>query len=125
MFGLQTIQIILNFYRKNLLMIEFVRIFAPSYQLKHIITMAEIILKDVLKRLGMSQKDVAEKMGISPSLLNMRINSDNPTLKSIEEIADAIGVSVTDLIKGKNSSTTLICPHCGKPIQISLDVPKK
>lgn len=87
--------------------------------------MAEIILKDVLKRLGMSQREVAEKMGISPSVLNMRISSGNPTLKSIEEIADAIGVSVTDLIKGNNDTTKIICPHCGKPITISLEAPNK
>lgn len=47
---------------------------------------------------GTSIQEIAERLGISRRALSSRINS-NPTLKSLKEIAEAIGCDITELFR--------------------------
>lgn len=76
-----------------------------------------IQIKDLLKRKGMTAKELAVKIGISEGALSKSL-SGNPTLERLEEIAAALGISVPELFSAPKEGT-IICPHCGKPIQFA------
>lgn len=52
-------------------------------------------IKKVIKAKGLTAKDVADKMGITPIGLSQHING-NPSVKVLERIADAIGCEVSE-----------------------------
>ena len=45
----------------------------------------------------------------------------NPTLDTLEKIADSLGVCISELFKREDKG--LICPHCGNNIKV--DIQKK
>ena len=57
----------------------------------------KLYVKEVCATKHMSLKDLAEKLGITPSALSQIITSDNPGVKSLERIAEVLGVAITDL----------------------------
>ena len=57
----------------------------------------KLYVKEICCAKNVSLKDVAEKLGITPSALSQIITSDNPGVKSLERIADALDVAFTDL----------------------------
>ena len=81
-------------------------------------------VKEVLKQKGMTAKELAAKIGISDGALSQSIKEGaNPNLQTIKKIATALGVSVSELFATPDSSSgvTLRCPHCGKPIRVSVE----
>ena len=77
----------------------------------------ELKIKEILKSKGMTSAQLAERLGITKGALSNSINK-NPTLSTLEKIADALDVSIIDLFENKRSSVN--CPHCGKPISIEI-----
>lgn len=77
----------------------------------------ELRIKEILKSKGMTSAQLAEQLGITKGAFSNSINK-NPTLSTLEKIADALEVSVTDLFE--NRAVHANCPHCGKPINIEL-----
>lgn len=79
-------------------------------------------IKKVIKEHGYTIEGVAEKMGISRVTLSQNI-SRNPTVMTLERIADAIGCKVGDFFADDKSSLTptITCPHCGKEIRINVE----
>jgi transcriptional regulator with XRE-family HTH domain len=77
-------------------------------------------IKKKIQQNGMTLAMVAEKIGIKAPTLSTIINSNNPKFESLQKIADAIGISVSELVSDseENKSATIQCPHCGKPITI-------
>ena len=93
-------------------------------------------LRDNVKRLcklcGITQKELAAKIGISETSLNVSLKPDsNPSIKTMEKIAVGLGVSVSqllatpeelDLLAGKSREEehgkVLRCPHCGEEIEL-------
>ena len=59
----------------------------------------ELRIKEVIKQKGTSVTEVSEKMGISRVNLSNMINGGNPTLATLEKIADALDVSVVELFE--------------------------
>lgn len=59
--------------------------------------MANLIIKELMKRKGYTTYSLAEKLGMSQSGLFLRISSNNPTINSLQEIADALEVPLVDL----------------------------
>lgn len=53
-------------------------------------------VKELCRNKGITIKELAEKMGIAPESLSRAING-NPQLSTLNKIAEALGVSVTDL----------------------------
>lgn len=80
--------------------------------------MAELRIKELCKQQGITQVELAEKIGISQPSLSLRLK--NPNLSSLEEIAQALGISVRDLFKPEGNEAKLTCPHCGMPIEICI-----
>lgn len=59
-------------------------------------------IKEVCKEKKMTMAQVAEKIGINPITLSQSING-NPTLGRLAEVANALGVDVSDLFE-RNAS---------------------
>lgn len=89
-------------------------------------------IKTLCKLHGITQRQIAEKMGVTDNSLSMTLSKNNPQLSTLTDIADAIGVSVLQLLasseelelltgKGKQETENgkvLRCPHCGEEIEL-------
>lgn len=73
-------------------------------------------IKKVIKAKGMTVKEVAEKMGITPIGLSQHING-NPSVEVLERIAAAIGCDVRDFF-GESNTNTITCPKCGTVLEV-------
>lgn len=73
-------------------------------------------VKELLKRKGMTAKELAAKIGISEGALSKSL-SGNPTLDRIKQIATALGVEVSELFTAPKAGI-INCPHCGKSINL-------
>lgn len=74
-------------------------------------------VKGVIKEHGFTIEAVAERMGISVVTLHQNI-ARNPTIRTLQKIADVLGVNVGEFFKDE---FRLTCPHCGKPIKITIE----
>lgn len=86
-------------------------------------------IQKVIKAHGFTIASVAAKLknsrggiGISQGSLSSTLNG-NPSIDKLQEIADIIGVSLSELVADEASEkeTYIICPHCGEKIKISVE----
>ena len=81
----------------------------------------DLRIKEVIKEKGMTITELADKMGINRVNLSNMVNG-NPTVETLNKIADALEVSVTELFEqSKPGTASLSCPHCGKSINIKAE----
>lgn len=73
-------------------------------------------IKRAIKANGLTVKEVAERMGITPVGLSQHING-NPSVEVLERIAAAIGCNVRDFFEGADKST-ITCPKCGTVLEV-------
>jgi len=66
---------------------------------------------EICKQKGVSQKDLAEQIGLSAVGLSKAING-NPTKNTLEKIASALSVSIVDLFE-QPATDVINCPKCG------------
>ncbi len=77
----------------------------------------ELRIKDIIKEKGYTIKSLSEKMNINRVNLSNMING-NPTVETLEKIAIALDVPITELF-AKGVSVT--CPHCGGIVPIKVE----
>ena len=70
-------------------------------------------VKELCKNKGITIKELAEKMDIAPESLSRAING-NPQLSTIRKIAEALGVSVTDLFDSSEDELLAIVVCAGE-----------
>ena len=73
-------------------------------------------IAEILKSKGMTQTDLAEKIGISRVGLSKAING-NTTITTLRKIAAALNVEVQELF-APQPTNTITCPNCGKLIKV-------
>lgn len=81
--------------------------------------MAKFRILELCKQKGITQKDLAEKIGMTPVGLAKAANG-NPTFETLEKIATGLGVSVPELF-APQPTNTIACPHCGKTITLKVE----
>lgn len=84
-----------------------------------------IRIKDLLKEKGISQKDLADKLGITVVGMSKILNG-NPKVDTLEKIASALNVEIWELFIdeatiAKHSPASHVCPHCGHPLTIRIE----
>lgn len=82
--------------------------------------MAQYRIKELLKERNMTQKELAQKIGVSAVSLN-RYLTGNTSVSSLEKIAEALGVEISELFVHRNTeeaNSTIVCPHCGNKFHI-------
>lgn len=69
----------------------------------NIMTTVSENIRDLLTRHGMTQEDFADITGLKQSAISRLITSSkaNPTVKTLQSIADAFGIDVSELLKKK------------------------
>lgn len=76
-------------------------------------------VKTIIKQRGFTMEAVAKKMGITRVTLAQNL-SRNPTVGTLQKIADVIGCKVGDFFVDdmdiKENTNTITCPHCKKKI---------
>ena len=82
------------------------------------------VIKDsgwTLEQLAAEMKNKNGEKGVTQSSVSQMLNG-NPTLDKLQEIANIIGISVSELLKDENDlkKTSVTCPHCGKEIKIEV-----
>ncbi len=76
---------------------------------------------ELCKERGLTQKELAERVGLTPVGLSKSING-NPTKDTLQRIASALNVHISELFeKDTPNDNTIICPNCG----VELEVKKK
>ena len=77
--------------------------------------MSKFRVLELCKQKGITQKDLAEKISMTPVEL-AKASNGNPTFETLEKIADGLGVTVPELF-APQPTNTITCPHCGKQIK--------
>lgn len=70
-------------------------------------------VKELCRNRGITIKELAEKMEIAPESLSRAING-NPQLSTIRKIAEALGVSITDMFDRSDDELLAIVVCAGK-----------
>lgn len=86
-------------------------------------------IKRAIKESGFTQREVAERLGITLTSLN-QIMTGNPTHAKLQQVAKAIELDVVDLFfdEGKKNivapskDKNIICPNCGVQIPIEVKI---
>lgn len=73
-------------------------------------------VKSVIRKKGYTFEQVAEKMGITRITLTQNLGR-NPTINTLQRVADAIGCKVGDFfvddVSEDEGTNTIVCPKCG------------
>lgn len=69
--------------------------------------MAKFRIKEICREKGITQKDLAEKIGISAVGLAKAI-AGNTTIGTLERVADALGVDITELFAEKGDFVAFV-----------------
>ena len=85
-------------------------------------------IKEALKKRGLKQNDLAERLGINRVSLSRLLSDKNDMrISTIKKIADAIGCDVAEFFTKADTEdhNTITCPHCGEKLVINLSISDK
>ena len=85
-------------------------------------------IKETLKQRGLTQNELAERLGINRVSLSRLLSDKNDMrFSTIKKIADAIGCDVAEFFTPEKTTdnNTITCPHCGEKLVINLSVSDK
>ena len=80
----------------------------------------ELRVTECCKKKGLTLQDLADKLGVARSTLANTLTKNNPTLETLEKIANALEVKVCDLLDEDKAS--VVCPNCGHEIPIEVKI---
>lgn len=74
------------------------------------------------KSQGITLQDLADRIGIARSTLANTLSKGNPTIETLEKIAKALNVFVSDLLdeEKREDKATIVCPKCGTPLELKI-----
>ena len=85
-------------------------------------------IKEALKQRGLTQNDLADRLGINRvSLCRLLSDKNDMRVSTMKKIADAIGCDVTEFFTPAETEehNTITCPHCGAKLVINLSISDK
>ena len=85
-------------------------------------------IKEALKKRGLKQNELAERLGINRVSLSRLLSDKNDMrISTIKKIADAIGCDVSEFFAPAEPAehNTITCPHCGEKLVINLSISDK
>ena len=78
-------------------------------------------IKDIAKERKVTIKSLAEKVGITqPNMSNIVNEKTTPSIPTLQNIADALGVHISKLFISPDKPASIKCPNCGTDITISV-----
>lgn len=79
-----------------------------------------IRIKELCKEKGITQKDLAGKLGVTDISLNKTLRGEYPQLQTLEKIAEALEVEIVDLFEN-SKAINLKCPNCGYDLNVKIE----
>lgn len=79
----------------------------------------DLRIKDICNQKGITMRQLAESMGIAATSLSRSLNN-NPTIDTLQKIADALGVHLVELFE-QPGSNALSCPKCGAKLRLTVE----
>lgn len=79
----------------------------------------DLRIKDICNQKGITMKQLAESMGIAATSLSRSLNN-NPTIDTLQKIADALGVHLVELFE-QPANNDLSCPKCGAKLRLTVE----
>lgn len=79
---------------------------------------SDLRIKELCKERGITQAQLAKKIGILPVSFSQAIARNNFDMNYLKKIAEALEVSIPELFEDARAIT---CPHCGKKIHIKVN----
>lgn len=83
----------------------------------------DLRIKEIMNECNVTSAWLAKQVGISKvAISNIVTGKSSPSLDNLLKIADALNVSITELIEAKKEkeTNTIICPHCECKIPIKI-----
>jgi transcriptional regulator with XRE-family HTH domain len=82
-------------------------------------------VKKICKERGITQKELAAKLNIQTISLHNTLRGQYPQLQTLERIAAALEVHITDLFEQPHAPVeypthTIKCPHCDRKIHLQV-----
>lgn len=78
-------------------------------------------IRQLCREKGITQGELAERYGVTKAAFSNAITNGRFNVRNLERIAEILGVEVYELFEpAPESSVSLNCPHCGKPIRVTL-----
>jgi transcriptional regulator with XRE-family HTH domain len=74
-------------------------------------------VKDICKEQGITIAILAKRIGVLPPALSRIINGGNTTTDTLQKVANALNVPISDLFE-QPASDTIMCPKCGAKLEI-------
>ncbi len=85
-------------------------------------------IKELLKEKGLTQQELADKVGVSYQSMKQTLNAPSVTTSTLEKIATALNVPMWQLFASPKEiarqAKNDLCPHCGMPISIKTTIEK-
>jgi len=79
----------------------------------------ELRIKEILKEKGFTSIWLASQVGITqPNMSNIVSGKSNPSLETLEKIANTLNVPIADLFE-QPATDIINCPYCGGKIKVS------
>lgn len=83
-------------------------------------------LKEICAQQGITQKKLADELGITDISLNKTLRGGYPRLQTLEQIANKLGVEVWELMIDKETiireaRAGFVCPKCGARLRLVVD----
>ena len=83
--------------------------------------MIRLRIKELCKEHQMTINTLAETIGVAQPTMSRIVNGkQTPALETLEKIADALGVDVSELFRSADKAK-IVCPHCGKTILVNVE----
>lgn len=96
-----------------------------------------LYIKEVMKEKGITSKMLQDELGVTQATTSYLVNSKtNPSLDTLQRIAEILEVPIWRLFYKETpkelqpkqpsvpQSPAIICPHCGKPIELEVKAKK-
>jgi transcriptional regulator with XRE-family HTH domain len=77
---------------------------------------AALRIRELMKERKMTLRRMALELGITSSALYILLRTGNMRVERLTEIAEILGVDISELFESKKDYIT--CPHCGERIYI-------
>jgi transcriptional regulator with XRE-family HTH domain len=77
----------------------------------------DLRVKFICKEKGVTLAEIASKIGVAQASLSKMLGG-NPTIGTLQRIADALNVPLTDLFE-EPAGDVISCPYCGGRIKVS------
>ena len=81
-------------------------------------------IKEVIKRHGFKQVEVAEALGVTKGSLNQTVHNENTSVNMLRKIAKIIGCDISEFFEDEAThqeapvpGNSITCPNCGCEIE--------